>query len=86
MDIKETLELEAALQIITQKLEISLKSGKGLKDALLEVALDKDVDVAVVTGVEGATLIPAEIKDLDVSETIQLGEKIATDVISDIKG
>lgn len=84
-DIQETLEVEAAVNLVAQKLIVALKAGKNLGAALLEIAMDSDIQSAVMKAVDGAAKVPEELKSIDLAGGIQLAEKVAEDIVADIK-
>lgn len=72
-DIKECLELLKATEIIGVNVKKALADGKiNMADAPLALDIIKDIQ-PIIDGFTGLNEVPAEAKDLDEQELIQLG-------------
>jgi hypothetical protein len=83
-ELKETLELVKALDLLASKgIEIS-KGGIGAEDIAPAVELLKQLNV-LIEGFKGVGEVGAELGDLDDTELLQLGSAVYG-VYKDIKG
>jgi len=72
MDIKNSLEIIKAIELLGVEAKIISKDGVGLEDLPESIKLLKQVDV-FVAAVSDAKLVIEEMKELDQSELLQLG-------------
>lgn len=73
--IKETKEALIAVNEIGMKIAGLVKDGAQVSDAIALVALvssDSDLQSKLLAAFQGAAAIPAEIKDVDVNEGVEL--------------
>lgn len=75
MDIKNTMEVLAAVEILAVSAKKIAKDGVSLADLPEALELIKHVD-EIVAAVEGVDQIPAEIKDVDQAELVAIGAKV----------
>lgn len=83
VELKESLELVKAIDLLATKgIEIS-KGGIGAEDIGPAIEVLKQINV-LIEGFKGLGGIPAEMKDLDEAEMLQLGSAVFG-VYKDIK-
>lgn len=72
LELKETMELVKALELIGVKGKEILKDGIDSNDIVPAIELLKEINV-IVEGIKDVKEIGAEMKDLDQEELLQLG-------------
>lgn len=74
MDIKETRELLIALIKVGKVVVKQLKDGVQPTDAIiiLKELASQEIREDIIDAIAGSTLIPAELKDLDLEESTEL--------------
>lgn len=83
MDVKETKEALVALAKLGKFVAAQAKDGVDFKDAAAlasKIVGDEGFRSALVAGFEGATLIPAEMKDISFEEGIELALALITEL------
>ncbi len=72
IELKETLELVKAVELLAVKAKIIIKDGIGAEDLAPAIELLKEINV-ILEGVKGADEAVGELKDLDQEELVSLG-------------
>lgn len=73
--VKETKEALVGVLAVAEVIAKRLKDGVGLDDAMAIVAVissDEEFKAKMVLAVEGYKAIPEELKDIDLSESVEL--------------
>lgn len=77
MGIKETQEMLAGLNMVSLFVIGRVKDGIDMSDAAAVVeklVMDQEFKSILASAIEGVNKIPAELKDIDLSEALQLGQ------------
>ena len=75
MVIKETMEVLKALEVIGVAAKIIAKDGVSMADLPEAIELLRHIDT-FIEAVKGASLIGAELKDIDQAELLTLGTEV----------